>query len=60
VRGLDITCGCFGHASKNLSFDWHLTLDLALLVAAVFLWFSSHRESLLFRRPHRKGNQRSG
>lgn len=60
ARGLDITCGCFGHASKNLSFAWHLTLDLALLVAAVFLWFSSHRESLLFRRPHREGNQWSG
>src|SRR4029453_3376346 len=28
VRGLNITCGCFGHASKNLSFAWHLTLDL--------------------------------
>src|ERR687887_2934867 len=31
ARGLDITCGCFGHASKNLSFVWHLILDLALL-----------------------------
>jgi hypothetical protein len=43
VRGLDITCGCFGHASKNLSFAWHLALDLALLVAAVFLWFSDRQ-----------------
>src|SRR2546423_13669977 len=24
ARGLDISCGCFGHASKNLSFSWHL------------------------------------
>src|ERR1700692_2038809 len=24
VRGLDITCGCFGHASKNWSFTTHL------------------------------------
>jgi putative oxidoreductase len=31
VRGLDITCGCFGHASQNWSFPTHLALDLALL-----------------------------
>jgi uncharacterized membrane protein YphA (DoxX/SURF4 family) len=24
VRGLDITCGCFGHASQNWSFPSHL------------------------------------
>jgi putative oxidoreductase len=40
VRGLDITCGCFGHASQNWSFPQHLAVDLALLVAVVFLWFS--------------------
>jgi len=38
ARGLDITCGCFGHASKNWSFSSHLLIDLALLVAAIFLW----------------------
>src|SRR5467141_4619480 len=27
ARGLDITCGCFGHASKYLSFAGHLALD---------------------------------
>jgi putative oxidoreductase len=31
VRGLDITCGCFGHASDQLSFAWHMVLDLAIL-----------------------------
>src|ERR1700694_5786043 len=31
ARGLDITCGCFGHASKNWSFTQHLALDLAIL-----------------------------
>jgi putative oxidoreductase len=31
ARGLDITCGCFGHASKSLSFAWHLVLDFLLL-----------------------------
>ena len=45
VRGLDITCGCFGHASKNWSFSTHLTLDLALLAASVFLWFSERSRS---------------
>jgi putative oxidoreductase len=40
TRGLDITCGCFGHASKNWSFSSHLLLDFALLAASVFLWFS--------------------
>ena len=42
ARGLDISCGCFGHASKYLSFAWHLVLDLALLAAAVLLWLSNH------------------
>jgi len=31
ARGLDITCGCFGHASKNWSFASHLALDFAIL-----------------------------
>jgi hypothetical protein len=30
VRGLDITCGCFGHASKKWNFSTHLGLDLVL------------------------------
>jgi putative oxidoreductase len=37
IRGLDITCGCFGHASKNWSFSTHLALDLLLLAALIFL-----------------------
>src|SRR2546423_15576349 len=40
VRGLDITCGCFGHASKNWSFPTHLVLDLAILIALMALWVS--------------------
>ncbi|MDP9004180.1 MAG: DoxX family protein [Verrucomicrobiota bacterium] len=31
ARGLDISCGCFGHASDQLSFAWHMVLDLAIL-----------------------------
>jgi uncharacterized membrane protein YphA (DoxX/SURF4 family) len=44
ARGLDITCGCFGHASKYLSFAWHLVLDFVLLAAVAFLWVSNRSE----------------
>lgn len=40
ARGIDITCGCFGHVSKGWSFAQHLALDLAILAALVALWFS--------------------
>jgi putative oxidoreductase len=39
VRGLDITCGCFGHASQNWSFPTHLAIDLAILGALLVLSF---------------------
>ena len=42
ARGLDITCGCFGHASRNLSFTWHLVLDFAILAGLIALWIA-HR-----------------
>jgi putative oxidoreductase len=37
VRGLDVSCGCFGHASQYLNFSWHLALDFALLAGLVLL-----------------------
>jgi hypothetical protein len=37
VRGIDVTCGCFGHASKYFSFAGHLALDFALLAALLVL-----------------------
>src|SRR4030088_1153964 len=40
ARGLDISCGCFGHASKYLSFAWHLVLDF-LLLGGLVLWGKS-------------------
>src|SRR5438270_4780037 len=43
VRGLDITCGCFGHASKNWSFSTHLGLDFVLLAALFILVRKSSR-----------------
>jgi putative oxidoreductase len=41
VRGLDITCGCFGHASQHWSLSAHLVTNLAILAALVLLWFWS-------------------
>src|SRR6266567_1375698 len=43
ARGLDITCGCFGHASKNWSFSAHLILDLLILLAALLLFSRASR-----------------
>ena len=41
ARGLDITCGCFGHASQNWSFPAHLALDLGILAALGVLCYCS-------------------
>jgi len=51
VRGLDISCGCFGHASKGWSFGWHMVLDLALLGALVILLVVENRRSTLNVQP---------
>ena len=37
VRGLDITCGCFGHASEHWSFPQHMAIDLGIFVALAAL-----------------------
>jgi putative oxidoreductase len=37
VRGLDITCGCFGHASQNWSFPAHLLTNLGILAVLLAL-----------------------
>ncbi len=41
LRGLDITCGCFGHASQNWSFPAHLITNLAILAALLVLLFKA-------------------
>ena len=38
ARGLDVNCGCFGHASTYLNFSWHLVLDFVLLGGLLLLW----------------------
>lgn len=45
ARGIDITCGCFGHVSDQLSFAWHMVLDFAILGAVIALWFSRYSRS---------------
>jgi uncharacterized membrane protein YphA (DoxX/SURF4 family) len=45
ARGIDISCGCFGHVSKDWSFSWHLALDFALLAGGIALWLA-HRKIL--------------
>lgn len=40
VRGLDITCGCFGHSSQRWSFPQHMAIDLAIFIALILLLWS--------------------
>ena len=47
VRGLDITCGCFGHASQNWSFPSHLATNLAILAAVLALLFKATSDNKL-------------
>lgn len=47
ARGLDITCGCFGHASQHWSFPSHLATNLALLTALLLLGFSDRSRKRL-------------
>jgi len=47
ARGIDITCGCFGHVSDQLSFTWHMVLDLAILAAVVALWWTRPNDRLM-------------
>ncbi len=39
LRGIDVNCGCFGSASKDMTFGWHLALDCAILGALIALWY---------------------
>lgn len=38
LRGINVNCGCFGSASKDMTFGWHLALDLAIVAALLLLW----------------------
>lgn len=39
ARGLDLSCGCFGHAQGSTNYPLHLAGTLALFAAAVWLVF---------------------
>ena len=43
VRGINLDCGCFGSATKNLTFAWHMVIDFALLAALLALGFWPRR-----------------
>ena len=47
ARGLDITCGCFGHASQHWSFPAHLLTNLAILAALLVLSFKAISQNRL-------------
>jgi hypothetical protein len=47
IRGLDITCGCFGHASQNWSFPSHLATNLAILAALLALLINAQSRNRL-------------
>ena len=38
MRGIDISCGCFGHVGDQLSFAWHMVLDFVIFAAVSALW----------------------
>ena len=37
ARGLDISCGCFGHASQHWNFWQHMAVDLSIFIALAAL-----------------------
>jgi uncharacterized membrane protein YphA (DoxX/SURF4 family) len=40
IRGIDVSCGCFGHATRDLSLTSHLALNFGIIVA-IFLLLSA-------------------
>lgn len=46
ARGLDITCGCFGHENNATNFPRHLALNGAMLAAALVLGVLARRRVL--------------
>ncbi len=47
LRGLDITCGCFGHASQHWSFPSHLATNLTIIAGLVALSFANRSRERL-------------
>jgi hypothetical protein len=47
LLGINVACGCFGAASSNLSFSWHLVLNATILALLIFLWITRERVNLI-------------
>ena len=45
ARGIDLECGCFGSATKNLSFASHMAILAGMLAGLVILWLWSPSRS---------------
>ena len=43
AQGINVACGCFGAASSNLTFTWHLALNGTILALLVILWCTRER-----------------
>ena len=43
MLGINVACGCFGAASSNLTFTWHLVLNGSILGLLIFLWVTRER-----------------
>ncbi len=44
IRGIDVSCGCFGNAGTNLTLTWHLVILGGLLLALVYLCCTPERD----------------
>ena len=46
IRGLDVTCGCFGSAEheNQTNYVWLISRDLALLLVSFTLWIRQNNE----------------
>lgn len=43
AHGIDVSCGCFGTVSSNLTLTWHLVLNGCILGALIALWLLRKR-----------------
>lgn len=43
AQGINVSCGCFGAASSNLTFTSHLVLNSSILALIAILWFTRGR-----------------
>ena len=46
ARGLDITCGCFGHVSQHWSFVQHMAIDLSIFIALAVLLVAELKQTV--------------